>query len=126
VSSRHDIIPGDWPPEPGPDPWPLDDREPTDCDDVEPVVDIPAGLIGTAIELLDLCDEVFNHPGSKALDARVAAVIGRYDQRADVAILRWFHDGLGITAERLHERLEHEGIVVEPELHGRRGMLYHP
>ena len=126
MTSPQDTIPDDWPPGPGPDQWPPDGQNPTGCDDVEPMVDVPAGLIGTAIELLDLCDELFNHPGSKALDTTVAAVIGRY-QRADLATLRWFHDGLGITAGRLHELLEDEGIVIEPELHGRRhGQLYHP
>lgn len=129
TSPADDTIPDDWPPDPDPDPWwPTDATDPTDrdgCDDDEHTVDVPAGLIGTAIELLDLCDEVFNRPGSNALDVRVAAVIGRY-QRADIAILRWFHDGLTITADRLHERLEDEGIVIEPELHSRRSMLYHP
>jgi hypothetical protein len=101
--------------------------DPTDYSIVaaEPVVGVPAGLLGTAIELLDLCDEVFNRPGSNALDARITAVIRRY-QRADVATLRWFHDELGITAWHLHELLDDQGIVAEPELHGRHGLLYHP
>jgi hypothetical protein len=122
-----DTIPDDWPPEPDPDQWPPDNCNPTDSTLIgaEPVVDVPAGLIGTAIELLDLCDEVFNHPGSNALDTKVAAIIGRY-QHADVATLRWFHDGLAITAGHLCELLEDQGIVVEPELHGRHGLLYHP
>lgn len=112
----------DWPPEPCPH-----DGDLTGPDDYEPAVDVPAGLVGTAIELLDLCDELFNRPGSRALDARLTAVIGRY-QRADLATLRWFHDGLAITAGRLNELLEDEGIVVEPELHGRTSysQLYHP
>jgi hypothetical protein len=125
VTSPDDTIPDDWPPDPGPAQWPPDDWNPTDCDVAEPMVDVPAGLIGTAIELLDLCDELFNRPGSKALDTTVAAVIGRY-QRADIATVRWFHDGLSITAWRLHELLEDQGIVIEPELHGRHGLLYHP
>jgi len=125
VTSPHDAIAADRSPDLSPGQWPPDDLQPTDCDDVEPMVDVPAGLIGTAIELLELCDELFNRPGSKTLDTTVAAVLGRY-QRADVATLRWFHDGLGMTAGRLHELLEHEGIVVEPELHGRHGQLYHP
>lgn len=116
----------DWPPDPGPDPWSCDDPNPNGYDDVEPVVDVPAGLIGTAIELLDLCDEVFNRPGNQALDTTIAAVIGRY-QRADLATLRWFHDWLGITAGRLNELLEDEGIVIEPEVTGRQqSQLYHP
>jgi hypothetical protein len=126
VTSPDDAIPND---QPGPDlgQWPPAGRHPTDYSIVgaEPMVDVPAGLIGTAIELLDLCDELFNRPGSNALDTRVAAVIGRH-QRADIATLRWFHDGLCITARRLHELLEDQSIVVEPELHGRHGLLYHP
>jgi hypothetical protein len=128
VTSPNDTIPDDRPPAPDPDPRPPDDRDLIDCDgcdNSEPMVDVPAGLIGTAIELLDLCDELFNRPGSKALDTTVAAVIGRY-QRADIATVRWFHDGLSITAWRLHELLEDQGIVIEPELHGRHGLLYHP
>jgi hypothetical protein len=118
--------------EPPPDEWPAEERPPDDDDptdykivSAEPIVGVPAGLIGTSIELLDLCDELFNRPGSNALDARVAAVIRRY-QNADVATLRWFHDGLGITAHRMHQLLDECGIVVEPELHGRHGLLYHP
>jgi hypothetical protein len=125
VTGPDDTIPDDWPPDPGPAQWPPDDWNPTDCDVAEPMVDVPAGLIGTAIELLDLCDELFNRPASKALDTTVAAVIGRY-QRADIATVRWFHDGLSSTAWRLHELLEDQGIVIEPELHGRHGLLYHP
>jgi len=124
VTSPDDTIPDD---RPDPGQWPPDGRHPTDYNiaGAEPMVDAPAGLIGIAIELLDLCDELFNRPGSNALDTRVAAVIGRH-QRADIATLRWFHDGLGITAGRLHELLEDQSIVVEPELHGRHGLLYHP
>jgi hypothetical protein len=127
VTSPRGTTPDDWPPSPGPDPWwRPDDPNSTDYyDDDEPMVDVPAGLIGTAIELLDLCDELFNRPGSKALDTTLAAVIGRY-QRADLTTLRWFHDGLAITAGRLHELLEDDGIIVEPDLHGRHGLLYHP
>ncbi len=130
TSPADDAIPDDWPTDPGPDPWwPTDATDPTDCDtcDDDHTMDVPAALIGTAIELLDLCDEVFNRPGSKALDAKVAAVIGRH-QRADVAILHWFHDGLAITAGRLNELLEDEGIVIEPELQGRSSysQLYRP
>jgi hypothetical protein len=126
VTGPHDTTPNDdWPPEP----WPHDHGDLTgfdDCDDYEHTVDVPAALIGTAIELLNLCDELFNRPGSKAIDARVAAVISRY-QPTDLAILRWFHDGLAITAGRLNELLEDEGIVIEPELHGRSyGQLYRP
>jgi hypothetical protein len=125
VTGPHDDIPDDQPSEP----WPRDDDPtgPGGCGDYQPTVGVPAGLIGTAIELLDLCDEVFNRPGTKTLDARVTAVISRY-QRADVAILRWFLDGLAITAGRLNGLLEDEGIVIEPELHGRsnHSQLYHP
>jgi hypothetical protein len=46
------------------------------CD--EPMVEAPAGLLGQAIELLDLCDELLNQPGHNLIDAQVRAVISRY------------------------------------------------
>jgi hypothetical protein len=67
---------------------------------------------------IDLCDELFNRTGSRHLDAHVGAVINRY-QRTGVATLRWFHDGLGITATELQELLDDRGIIVEPTLRGR-------
>jgi hypothetical protein len=126
MTNPHDRPSDDWEPgEPPDDDRPPDDWGLTDYSDAEPIVGVPAGLLGTAIELLDFCDEMFNRPGSKALHTHVAAVIGRY-QRADITILRWFHDGLGITAGRLLELLEDEGMMVEPELPGRHGLLYSP
>ncbi|HZM76824.1 MAG TPA: hypothetical protein VFC19_13910 [Candidatus Limnocylindrales bacterium] len=100
--------------------WPPDHDDPTDYNplNAEPIVGVPAGLLATAIELLDLCDELINRPGSNALDAKVATVIRRY-QRADLATLRWFHDGLRITAWRMQELLDNCGIVVDPELRHR-------
>jgi hypothetical protein len=79
----------------------------------EPEVGVPAGLVAAAVELLDLCDEVFNRPGSDALDARLVAVVRRR-RPADVATLRWFRDGLGVTALRLRELLDERGIIVDP------------
>lgn len=100
--------------------WPPDQDDPTDHSflTAEPVVDVPAGLLGTAIELLDLCDELVNRPGSNVTDTRISAVIGRY-QRATTGILRWFHDGLGVTAFELQQLLDDRGIIVEPTLRGR-------
>ncbi len=84
----------------------------------EPAVDVPAGLLGQTIELLDLCDELFNRPGSRHVDAHISAVINRYQPTA-AATLRWFHDGLGITATDLQQLLDDRGIIVEPTLRGR-------
>jgi hypothetical protein len=116
--------------EPPPDDWSPEDPDyddPTNYSIIgsEPIVGVPAGLLGTAIELLDLCDELLNRPGSKAIDVHVSEVIRRY-QRADLVTLRWLHNGLSSTAWRLLELLNNEGIVIEPELHGRHGLLYHP
>jgi hypothetical protein len=101
------------------DEWPNQD-DPTDYSflTAEPIVDVPAGLLGTAIELLDLCDELFNRPGSNAIDAQITAVIRRY-QQPDAATLRWFHDSLVTTAHRLQQLLDDSGIIVEPALHTR-------
>jgi hypothetical protein len=127
MSSRHDTVPDNWPLQPDPDQQPPDNRDPADdsLPNAEPVIDVPAGLIGAAIELLDLCDELFNRPGNNTLDTSLAAVIGRY-QRANVDTLRWFHDGLANTAGHLCELLEDQGIAVEPQLHDRHGLLYYP
>jgi hypothetical protein len=89
----------------------------------EPMVDVPAGLLGQAIELLDLCDELCNRPGHQFVDTRVSAMIGRY-QRANTQILRWFHDTLGATATGLQELLDDRGITVDPTLRGRPAPHY--
>ena len=95
--------------------WPRDGQDP--CNDglltEEPEVGVPAGLVATAVELLDLCDELFNRPGGDALDARLVGVIRRR-RPADVVTLRWFRDGLGVTALRLQELLDDRGIIVDP------------
>jgi hypothetical protein len=110
MTSPQDTTPDKQPP----------DQEPTypSVLAAEPLVDVPAGLLATAIELLDLCDELLNHPGSNTTDAKVAAVINRY-QRATTTILRWFHDGPCITTYELQELLDDRGIIVEPTLRGR-------
>jgi hypothetical protein len=110
MTSPDDITPDEQPP----------DHEPTYSNVLaaEPLVDVPAGLLATAIELLDLCDELLNHPGSNTTDAKVAVVINRY-QRATANILRWFHDGLCITTYELQELLDDRGIIVEPTLRDR-------
>lgn len=127
MTSPHDwLSDDDWTPgEPPDDDTPTTDWGQTDHSDMEPIVGVPLGLLGTAIELLDFCDEVFNRPGSKAVDSHLAAVIRRYE-RPDITTLRWLNDGLGITAWRLLERMENEGMMVEPELPGRHGLLYSP
>lgn len=87
------------------------------------MVDVPAGLLGQAIEPLDLCDELLNRPGHRLIDAKVSAVISRY-RRANAETLRWFHDGLGITAAELRELLDDRGIAVDPTLRGRPAPHY--
>jgi hypothetical protein len=104
------------------DEWPQDQT--TDhIGGAEPVVGVPAGLLGQAIELLDLCDELCNRPGTRHLDAHISAVINRY-QRANVVTLRWFHVGLGATAHGLQELLDDTGVIVEPTLRGRPAPHY--
>lgn len=127
--TRPDDTSDGWPLDdecPPEDQWPPHDWGPTDYSVVgaEPIVGVPAGVLGTAIELLDLCDEMFNRPGSKALDVHVSAVLCRYERRTSVTTPRWFHDGLGITAWRLRELLDDDGIAVEPTLRGRPGPHY--
>jgi hypothetical protein len=99
--------------------WP-DPEDPADYNMLAagPIVGVPEGLLGTAVELLDVCDELFNRPGNGALGAKVAAVIRRY-QPADVATLRWFHDGPCITAYDLQELLNDRGIHVDAAFRSR-------
>jgi hypothetical protein len=110
MTSPNDTI-DEWPP----------DKDPTDYSflTTEPMVDVPAGLLGTAIELLDLCDELVNRPGSSITDAWTSAVIGHYQRATTTTILRWFHDSLGVTAFELQQLLDDRGIIVEPTLRGR-------
>jgi hypothetical protein len=114
MTGPEDTSADQWPSDQGPADYGLGD---------EPRVDVPAGLLGQAVELLDLCDELLNRPGHRLLDAKVSAVISRY-QRANAETLRWFHDGLAITAAELHELLHDRGITVDPTLRGRPGPHY--
>jgi hypothetical protein len=84
----------------------------------EPLLEVPAGLLGQAIELLDICDELLNHPGPDLTDSQVGAVIGRYRHPAS-EMLRWFHDGLGATAADLQDLLDAAGVIVDLTLRGR-------
>lgn len=86
--------------------------------DDEPIVEVPAGLIGWAAELLDLCDELLNRPGHNHIDARIRAMIRRY-QPADTAALRQFHDGLAIAAHDLQQLLDDRNIVIDSAIAGR-------
>ena len=79
------------------------------CD--EPLVEVPAGLLGRAVELL-------NRPGHYLIDATVRALINRYPHPA-LDIVRWFCDGLGATStssdlQDLQDLLDTAGIVVDP------------
>jgi hypothetical protein len=87
------------------------------CD--EPFVAVPAGLLGQAIELLELCDQLLNHPGHHLIDARAQAVINRYGTPPSATAVRWFHDSLAATAGDLQDHLDAQGIVVDPTLRNR-------
>jgi hypothetical protein len=105
--------------------WPSD-HDPTEhglCD--EPNVEVPAGLLGQAIELLDLCDELLNQPGHDLIDAQVHVVTNRY-RHTDPDTLRWFYDGLAATANDLQNLLDTMGIIVDPILRGRPHHHRHP
>jgi hypothetical protein len=97
-----------WPPDPYPAEHGLYD---------EPTVQVPVGLLGQAIELLDLCDELLNHPGHTLIDAHVRTVVNRYHTTPHT--LRWLYDGLGATAGDLQDLLDTMGIIVDPTLRGR-------
>jgi hypothetical protein len=98
-------------------------HDPTNHGCEEPWVGVPAGLLGRAIELLDVCDELLNRPGHKLIDAQIKAVINRY-QPTKVDILRWFHHGLAATAADLQELLDDSYIIVDPTLRGRPAPHY--
>ena len=78
------------------------DRQQADAHEAngeEPYVEVRAGLLGRAIELLEYCDELINHS----------------DGRPAVAI-RWLRENLAATATELQNVLNCAGIVVEPTL----------
>jgi hypothetical protein len=83
-------------------------------DDEEPYVDVRAGLLGDAIELLELCDELINHPGHDRIDARLRQLAG--PPRYSVTGILWPHKALAATATELHSILDSAGISVEPTL----------
>jgi len=94
--------------------------DPANGDADEPTVDVPAGLLRQAIELLGLCDDLINHPGHDTIDDRIRTVINRH-QPSGAATLRWFHHSLGAAAADLQELLDDTGIIVEAEIRGRPG-----
>jgi hypothetical protein len=49
--------------------------------DNEPCLDVRAGLIGQAIELLALCDDLLNHPDHDRIDARLRQIVGPQSTR---------------------------------------------
>src|SRR4051812_35276343 len=55
--------------------WQGDDATHLPTDD-EPYVDVRAGLVGDAIELLELCDELVNSPGHSRIDVRLRQIAG--------------------------------------------------
>jgi hypothetical protein len=65
----------------------------------EPYVEVPAGLLGRAVELLEFCDELINYP----------------NRRSAVGI-RSAQESLAATATELQHVLDSAGIVVEPTL----------
>lgn len=74
----------------------------------EPYVEVPAGLLGRAIELLEYCNELINHP----------------DRRPAVGT-RWVHENFATTAIEMQHLLDSAGFVVEPTL-GFRRHRHHP
>lgn len=64
----------------------------------EPYLDVPAGLLGRAIDLLEYCNELLNHPDRRTVDTRR------------------LHENLAATAIEMQDALDSAGIVVEPTL----------
>ena len=85
--------------------------------DEEPYVDVRVGLVGNAIELLELCDELVNHPGHSRIDARLHQIAGPHAYT--VSGIRWPHEAFAATANELQNVLDAAGIIVEPTLRGR-------
>lgn len=86
---------------------------------------VPAGLLGQAAELLDLCDELLNHPGRDCIDAHVHTLISQHHphRQSVTTIASWLHNALGATADELQERLDNQNIIVEPILRRRAPRL---
>jgi hypothetical protein len=85
----------------------------------EPHVDVPAGLLGRAIELLDLLDELLNRPGHDCIDAHLRDLVARDEHTIGATTTRWAHEALPATADELQTLLDITGIVVEPTLRHR-------
>lgn len=78
----------------------------------EPLVLVPAGLVGTATELLYWCDQLINHPGHDHIDTHLHQVMHR--SRNDPATAaRWLYQTLLPTARDLRQHLEDQHILVE-------------
>jgi hypothetical protein len=70
------------------------------ANDDEPHLDVPAGLLGRAIELLGYCNELFNQADRPAVGTRRV------------------NDHLATTAIEMQALLDNAGIVVDPTLPG--------
>jgi hypothetical protein len=99
--------------------WELHNDDPeqalSDLDN-EPYLDVRAGLIGQAIELLALCDDLLNHSDRDRVHAQVRQVAGPQLTRSGS---KWPHDALVATARELQGILDSAGIVVDPTLRRR-------
>ena len=87
------------------------------ANDEEPYLDVRVGLLGDAIELLELCDELVNHPGHGRIDARLRQIAGPHPYT--ISGIRWPHEAFAVTADELQNILDTAGIIVEPTLRGR-------
>jgi hypothetical protein len=103
--------------------WQGDDATDIPTDD-EPYVDVRAGLVGDAIELLELCDELVNHPGHSRIDVRLRKIAGPH--RYTISGIRWPHEAFAVTADELQNILDTAGIIVEPTLRGRTRRHHQP
>jgi hypothetical protein len=103
--------------------WHGDDATDIPTDD-EPYVDVRAGLVGDAIDLLELCGELVNHPGHSRIDARLRQIAGPH--RYTISGIRWPHEAFAATADELQSILDTAGIIVEPTLRGRTSRHHQP
>jgi hypothetical protein len=86
--------------------------QPSHDHDDEPYLDVRVGLIGQAIELLALCDDLLDHSHRDRVDARVRQIGSELTRGGS----KWPHDALVGTARELQSILDDAGIVVDPTL----------
>ena len=88
---------------------------PAELTTAEPHVDVPAGTIGTAAEVLHLISELIHYCPGPAIDPQLAALMAA--KGADPApAMAWLTTTITTLAGELHGLLETQGITADSAL----------